>query len=283
VIMPFRAEFDEVFNAVRTAAETAGGAVGLAPYWLKDVLAAGKITDDIVDGLSESSLCIADLTGNNPNVMWEAGYAMALGRPTVLIGQNVSQLPFDLRVHRILAYRREDLERLTRDLRTALQQTMARYEIRQGSAAEAGIGAASSVIAVTGSMRANPAKVARRLEVLLTPHLKRHVQWYCGSNGVVDQCAASFLATRREKVIAVGYTALDLADDIRTLVHKGAVEFLDASVESVQRQPGLSPRDTIFLAKADLLAVFWDGASKGTEALIRCCQAAGKNTLLGFI
>ena len=36
--------------------------------------------------------------------MWELGYAMAMGKPTILIGQSTEALPFDLKIHRVLAY-----------------------------------------------------------------------------------------------------------------------------------------------------------------------------------
>src|SRR5207248_2647140 len=79
VIMPFGEAFDPVFRAVRN---TVAGAVPGQPidcYWLKDVHAAGRITDDIVAGIQKAALCVSDVTRSNPNVMWETGYAMALG------------------------------------------------------------------------------------------------------------------------------------------------------------------------------------------------------------
>jgi hypothetical protein len=49
VIMPFQARFDAVFETVRkTAVHPVPGEV-IDCYWLKDVHAAGRITDDILD------------------------------------------------------------------------------------------------------------------------------------------------------------------------------------------------------------------------------------------
>jgi hypothetical protein len=216
--------------------------------------------------------------------MWEAGYSMALGKPTILIGQNVTELPFDLKVHRVLSYRREDLNSLTQDLRRALQQTVERYEIRASVAQGWRRKLETITIAVTGSMTANAEKTKRRIDLLLSPYLGKQVLWYSGSNGVVDQAAVRFLVSRKERVVAVGYSALDLADEIKRMVEDGSVQFMDASVESIpQTLMGLPRRDRMFVTKADLLAIFWDGESKGTQALIRCCQETGKNLLLGFI
>jgi nucleoside 2-deoxyribosyltransferase len=116
VIMPFRAEFDAVFACVREAAQAASQDPVIDCYWLKDRQGAGKITDDIIDGLGNSAFCIADLTGNNPNVMWETGYAMALGRPVILIGQSIGSIPFDLHNHRLLEYDAGQLDELQRRL-----------------------------------------------------------------------------------------------------------------------------------------------------------------------
>jgi hypothetical protein len=72
----------------------------------------------------DSSFCIADLTGANANVMWETGFAMALRKPTILIGQNIQATPFDLKVHQILEYKLERLDELQRNLADAIHQTL---------------------------------------------------------------------------------------------------------------------------------------------------------------
>lgn len=284
VIMPFDRNFDDVFKTVCAAGDAAECGVSIECYWLKDILAAGRITDDIVDGLGTAALCIADLTGNNANVMWEAGYAMALGKPTILIGQDIETLPFDLKVHRVLSYHRERLELLEHDLRKAIRQTVERYQIETAGTAGDRQRSSPLAIAVTGSMSASAPKAMRRLESLLSPYLRKGSLWYCGSNGIVDQGVVRFLVSSQEQVVVVGYHALDIAPEIRSFVEKGTVEFLDASVESVPRTvDGMSRRDTLFLNKADLIAVFWNGESKGTESFVRACEKAGKNFLLAFI
>ncbi|MBI3824047.1 MAG: hypothetical protein HY289_15370 [Planctomycetes bacterium] len=126
VIMPFKAEFDAIFKCVKAAAKRAATKPRLDCYWLKDIQAAGPITDDIVAGIQDSKFCIADVTGNNPNVMWETGYAMALGKPIILIGQRVESPPFDLRTHRLIAYRDDNLQALSKNLVSAIRQTVTR-------------------------------------------------------------------------------------------------------------------------------------------------------------
>src|SRR5437763_6851866 len=130
VIMPFQASFDPVFRTVQTTVANAIPEQPIDCYWLKDVHAAGRITDDILNGIQKAALCVADLTESNPNVMWETGYAMALGKPTVLISQDVETLPFDLKVHRVLPYQLDMLPDLGRILSKAVSQTLARYDVK---------------------------------------------------------------------------------------------------------------------------------------------------------
>jgi nucleoside 2-deoxyribosyltransferase len=193
VIMPFREGFERVYETVRAAAANSLPAQTIECYWLKDVHHAGRITDDIVTGLQESSLCIADVTSNNPNVMWETGYAMALRKPTILIGQEVEQLPFDLKDHRILAYSLGRLEDMASTLAESVRQTMARYDIAVPSESDRPLGPVSQTIAVTGTMRAHPARAKRRVVSVLQPYLSEKTLWYCGSVGEVDECAMDYM------------------------------------------------------------------------------------------
>lgn len=126
VIMPFRKDFDVVFDCLSAAARSVAAESPIDCYWLKDVLAAGRITDDIVSGLNQAAFCVADLTGNNPNVMWETGYAMALGRPVILIGQSIGSIPFDLHNHRLIEYSVDALDDLRERMQRAVEQTLAR-------------------------------------------------------------------------------------------------------------------------------------------------------------
>jgi hypothetical protein len=54
---------------------------------------------------------VADLTGANPNVYLEVGFAWGCGVPTVLLANNADELKFDTRGQRCLTYTKiKDLE-----------------------------------------------------------------------------------------------------------------------------------------------------------------------------
>jgi hypothetical protein len=275
-------------RAWEVAAEVAADAVAATDfdcYWLKDVHAAGRITDDIIRGLGDAAFCIADVSGDNPNVMWETGYAMALGKPTILIGQDIASLPFDLRSHRVVEYSTDNLADLKQKLATAVRDTLARYELKAtGLAATPSPVTEQKTIAVTGSMHANEAAARRRAEDLLTPYLSEHTSWLVGTTGTVDLAIVKLLLEHDQRVTAVGYNRFDYSPQLRGPIDEGTVRFLDASVESLPRSlEGPSERDVLFCMKSDLIILFWDGQSPGTKEMVRFYQGQGVNTLLAFI
>ncbi|MFH1373033.1 MAG: hypothetical protein ABII79_04480 [bacterium] len=69
-----------------------------------EVCGPGLIIADIITQIIESQLIIAEITPENPNVYYEIGYAHALGKPTILIAEENTQLPFDLSPFRVLFY-----------------------------------------------------------------------------------------------------------------------------------------------------------------------------------
>ncbi len=101
VIMPSGDNFAGIFEHIITPAlEQAGYRVVLAV----DIDNVQNIMKDIVRGLADSTLIVADLTGSNRNVYYELGIAHALGKPTILLTQDIADLPFDVRSYRVIEY-----------------------------------------------------------------------------------------------------------------------------------------------------------------------------------
>ncbi len=109
VLMPFASEFDDVYVAIKASFCAAIDSNACRCFRLDETRPAGRITDRLLQELKAASLCVADLTGNNANVMWEVGFAMALGCPTIIVTQSISSLPFDLRDMQSLQYDRDRL------------------------------------------------------------------------------------------------------------------------------------------------------------------------------
>jgi len=87
----------------------------------------GDILARIKSRIETASLIIADLTGANPNVYLEVGYAWGKGRPTLLIAKTSDELKFDVQGQRCLIYKS------IRDLATKLETDLAALS-RQGQA-----------------------------------------------------------------------------------------------------------------------------------------------------
>lgn len=69
-----------------------------------DVDRAGSFIKDILELLLNSFVVIADLTDQNPNVFYELGVRHALSARTILIAQDVSFIPSDIREYRTIIY-----------------------------------------------------------------------------------------------------------------------------------------------------------------------------------
>lgn len=126
VIMPFREDLDPVLAAVREAVDRAGE--GLGCIRLDDLRHAGRITDDLTRALENAQVCVADLSGLNPNVMWEIGFAMSREKPMIFVSQEIDNLPFDVSNFRVIRYDLATVRRsLAPELALALKETSAIY------------------------------------------------------------------------------------------------------------------------------------------------------------
>ena len=65
----------------------------------------GDILDRIKSRIETASLVIAELTGANPNVYLEVGYAWGRNRPTLLIAKQGEPLRFDVQGQRCIVYK----------------------------------------------------------------------------------------------------------------------------------------------------------------------------------
>jgi len=115
VMMPFSEKFAPVRAAIREASTLSG----VPCVWSDETQDPGRISEQMVADIRTASGCIADVTGHNPNVSWEVGYAQSLGKPMIILGQSSADLFFDLKDQRSLLYG-DTPERLRETLVTPL-------------------------------------------------------------------------------------------------------------------------------------------------------------------
>jgi hypothetical protein len=67
----------------------------------------GDLVDRIKRKIEDSSVVIADLTGQNASVFLEVGYAWGRQKPTMLLVQeaDISSLPFDVKTQTCITYK----------------------------------------------------------------------------------------------------------------------------------------------------------------------------------
>jgi nucleoside 2-deoxyribosyltransferase len=100
VMMPFSKEFYEVYATIKGACLS----LGLKYKRADDIWEESTIIQDIFNLIVEAPIVIADLSGKNPNVLYEIGIAHTLGKHVIPISQHLDDIPFDLRHHRTLIY-----------------------------------------------------------------------------------------------------------------------------------------------------------------------------------
>jgi SIR2-like protein/uncharacterized protein DUF4145 len=101
VMMPFGRSYDGVYRSMiaPTAAEQ-----GLAVLRADEMSGSGFVMEQIRTAIQQSRLCIADISDNNANVLYEVGFANALGKAIVLLARRGSDLPFDVAHQRVVLY-----------------------------------------------------------------------------------------------------------------------------------------------------------------------------------
>jgi hypothetical protein len=127
VIMPFDVRWKErVFNTIDWACKDYGLYAELAEDPAQDPIAMTRVWET----LGAALVVIADLTGLNPNVIYELGLVDAIcGTKVMRIMQSDPNgrliLPFDLRITQVTQY--EDSDNGRRELRGRLQQHFERF------------------------------------------------------------------------------------------------------------------------------------------------------------
>ncbi len=97
-----------------------------------DLFTPTDILDDIWNAIHAADFIVADITGRNPNVLYELGIAHTLAKPVLILSRNAADIPIDLATRRVILYGqsaddwREDL---TVKISRAVRQIITDYGI----------------------------------------------------------------------------------------------------------------------------------------------------------
>ncbi len=101
VLMPLADAMSAVYeHGIKPLVES----MGLQCKRADELYTGQSILGDIWQSIQTAEIVIADLTGKNPNVMYELGLSHILWKKVILLSQNKDDVPFDLRAWRVLWY-----------------------------------------------------------------------------------------------------------------------------------------------------------------------------------
>lgn len=111
VLMPFSDDFQDIYKLGIKAVAFEKGVIAER---VDEQFYTESILERIYRQIDTADFIIADMTGRNPNVFYEVGYAHAKGKVCTLITKTADDIPFDLKHHRHLIYNGSitDLNRL---------------------------------------------------------------------------------------------------------------------------------------------------------------------------
>lgn len=102
VLMPFDEAFDDIYElGVKAAAESLGITAQRVD---EQVFHQETMLARIYDQIEAADIVIADMSGRNPNVFYEVGYAHAKEKTCILLTSRAEDIPFDLKHHRHIIY-----------------------------------------------------------------------------------------------------------------------------------------------------------------------------------
>jgi hypothetical protein len=117
VIGPFDEAGRDLYEITRAALHD----VNAEAYRLDDVELGTSWADTTFDAIRASDFLIVDITGKNPNVFYELGFAHAMRKPTILLvsSESLDALPSDLAGFHYIVYDPKNLRSLREHVRRA--------------------------------------------------------------------------------------------------------------------------------------------------------------------
>lgn len=100
-LMPFDPGFLDIYKfGIKQTAEE----LGVVAERVDEQQFSETILERVYRQIENSDFIIAEMTGKNPNVFYEVGYAHAKGKLCALITQSAADIPFDLKHHPHVIY-----------------------------------------------------------------------------------------------------------------------------------------------------------------------------------
>ncbi|MGE6361483.1 hypothetical protein [Psychrobacter glacincola] len=135
IVMPIAAMdgyLESHWKDVKRIVESAIEEAGFEARLVSDADDIGVIHKRIVQNLYDNPMIVCDISGRNPNVMFELGLRLAFDKPTIIIKDEVTPYSFDTSVIEHLSYpkglRYHDIEIFKENLKDRIKKTYKAYE-----------------------------------------------------------------------------------------------------------------------------------------------------------
>ena len=221
VIQPFSPKFDKRYHEdYKPALEDAG----LEPYRVDQDPSTERLMDSIEEEIRKATVCLADITTDNPNVWYELGYAFAMGRSVIMVcsKERGGKYPFDIQDRTIIEYASESRS----DFDKLREEISKRAKALVNKIAEQPVSEAKQVA---------PTQDLKPLEISV-------LAIAAGQNTIPGTSVNTWLLSKN--AVRNGLTELDFAVAIRSLQRKGMVEFNTAFDMDGQEHDTVAVTDT---------------------------------------
>ena len=121
VMMPYTKQAIENYQIIKNICVEQG----LDVYRADEIISANEsIGEKIKSLISKSDLIIADVSGNNANVMYELGFAHAINKPVILLASKVDELRIDVSNYKIFLFNdsKESMAELSNRLKESIEE-----------------------------------------------------------------------------------------------------------------------------------------------------------------
>ncbi len=100
-LIPIHLDFENVYQSgIKVACSNARATCER----IDESIFAEKALERFHTQIAKANIIISDLTGRNPDVLFETGFACALKKQVILLTQNVNDIPFDMKHYPHILY-----------------------------------------------------------------------------------------------------------------------------------------------------------------------------------
>lgn len=119
VLLPSEGEFQQIATDLVVPAVNEAGLEAVTP---SQEASKANTVFTLIDKIKQSKVVVIDATGLDAFLLYALGVAHALETPAVVLSQDITELPFDLRSYNVVPYstRLDEISRLKDDLRKVL-------------------------------------------------------------------------------------------------------------------------------------------------------------------